>query len=109
MIDILEKDILRIRKRLKELEVDLDNLESYEHKLKKDVRQDIVRFEGELTSKQRLIHQVRQDYEVHNIESEVRVDKLLGQGGEVEDLSSVIEDIYGPEGYLGEEEEVDLD
>lgn len=113
MIKQIEKDIKRIYKRLSELEVALRNTHPEDRVGLKEIRADIARFESELTRKQSLIHQIRQDIEIRNIEAEVRIDKLLGQGGEVEDMSEIYGEIYvlegGDETEDEESEEADED
>lgn len=104
MIKQIEKDIKRIYKRLSELERALFNTHEEDRTMLKDIRGDIARFESELTRKQSLIHQIRQDIEIRNIEAEVRIDKLLGQGGDIEDMSEIYGDIYTVEEGSDEEE-----
>ena len=105
MIKQIEKDIKRIYKRLSELEVALRNTHEEDRVGLKDIRADISRFESELTRKQSLVHQIRQDIEIRNIEAEVRIDKLLGQGGDVEDMSEIYGEIYRAEGGEDTEDE----
>lgn len=89
----LEKDIIRIYKRIDEAEKDLEEYKMNPLMLK-DIRADLVRFESELTRKQSLLHRVLQDRDYKNIEIEARVAKLTGKGEDVEDLSEVYQDVY---------------
>ena len=94
MIKQIEKDIKRIYKRLGELEVALANTDPEDRASLKDIRADTIRFESELTRKQSLLHQVKQDIEFRNIEIEARVGKMLGSAGDYEDMSEEYDIVY---------------
>lgn len=90
----LKEDIDRVEKTIEDLANELSLVHPEDLRTKKDYYAELAKFESELTRKRGLLHNVKQDYELKNDEIRARIEKLTGEGREVEDLSDLYEDIY---------------
>lgn len=90
----LKGDIDRVERTIVDLANELSLVHPEDLRTRKDLYAELAKFESELTRKRGLLHNVKQDYELKNDEIRARINKLTGEGEEVEDMFDVYEDIY---------------